>query len=56
MHVMSSRHITIRNDGWINSVKPKSKRAAIMRMIFSLAHQHGYDVRVEGERWTIHDG
>jgi hypothetical protein len=44
-------HVTITRNGWISQVKSQKRRADLMRMIFSLAQQNGYEVRVEGQHW-----
>lgn len=44
------RRIVILPQGWVDHF-PYSKRADIMRMVFSLAAENGYEIVVQGQHW-----
>lgn len=44
------RRVVISDHGWIDAY-PKAKRPDIMRMVFSLAAENGYDIVVSGQHW-----
>jgi predicted SAM-dependent methyltransferase len=43
------RVITVSGE-WVNQF-PETKRGNIMRMIYSLASEFGFEIRVRGQRW-----
>ncbi len=47
---MAMREVTITTGGWVDS-QPIHQRPQIMKMIFSMAAEYGWLVRVGGQRW-----
>lgn len=44
--------IILTNDGWLAHLTPRMTRQQIVRNIFDAAKKHGWQVRLEGERWS----
>lgn len=44
------RRIVIGDTGWLTSFRRRA-RAEIVRAIFSLAAENGYDISVQGQHW-----
>lgn len=47
-----SKTIVLSNGGWLDKMTPKKKKAALVKNIFSMASQHGWEVKMEGQKWN----